>query len=268
VARNAASKAFVKFTTYEKDNPKETFQNASALAYAQEVERNDFQMTNLSIQELLDCDTSADQGCTGGNPLLAFFFIHRYGLTTWQDYPYVGIEATCNMDLVSSPIASVESWGILSKNHEDVIEMVLRYIGPIAVGFNGGHPSFVAYKGGIFDSTDCSQSANHAMLIVGYGQEKATLANGQEELVRYWKVRNSWGRAWGEDGYVRVKRGDGKIGTRGVCGIARSPSVALGGFTLFDREAPVITDSRSKDRENFSESTIRSDSRHGLWFER
>jgi KDEL-tailed cysteine endopeptidase len=101
-------------------------------------------MTNLSIQELLDCDTAEDQGCTGGNPLLAFFFIHRYGLTTWQDYPYVEIEETCNMDLVSRPIATVESWGVLPKNHEDVIEMVLRYIGPVAVGVNGGHPSCIA----------------------------------------------------------------------------------------------------------------------------
>jgi hypothetical protein len=37
------------------------------------------------------------------------------------------------------------------------------------------------------------------------------------------------GRGWGEDGMVRVRRGDGKKGTPGMCGIARSPSVALGG---------------------------------------
>jgi hypothetical protein len=42
------------------------------------------------------------------------------------------------------------------------------------------------------------------------------------------------GRGWGEDGMVRVRRGDGKKGTPGTCGIARSPSVALGG-TLSQR---------------------------------
>jgi hypothetical protein len=155
-------------------------------------------------------------------------------------------------------MATVESWGVLPKNHEDIMEMVLRYIGPLAVGVNGGHPSFVAYQGGIFEAPDCSQSANHAMLIVGYGQETVTLAYGQEKVVRYWIVRNSWGKAWGENGFIRMKRGDGRKGTRGVCGIARSPSVALGGVTLLDRQAPVFKDFREKDRGNFSESTTNS----------
>jgi len=42
----------------------------------------------------------------------------------------------------------------------------------------------------------------------------------------------SWGSAWGENGYARIKRGSGKKGQEGVCGIARSPSVALGGILL------------------------------------
>jgi hypothetical protein len=34
-----------------------------AIRYAQSVEHAAFNMLNLSIQELLDCDKSADQGC-------------------------------------------------------------------------------------------------------------------------------------------------------------------------------------------------------------
>jgi hypothetical protein len=40
-------------------------------------------------------------------------------------------------------------------------------------------------------------------LAVGYGEE----ADG----TAYWKLRNSWGVGWGEDGYVRIKRG--RLGT-------------------------------------------------------
>lgn len=143
-----------------------------AVLLAQSAERKAIAAADLSVQELVDCDTWADQGCTGGNPLLAFYFIHRYGLTSTASYPYVGQQEKCQVDRVANPIASVQSWGILTSNHENNMERVLRNIGPIAVGFNGAHPSFLSYSGGVFDSDDCDQGANHALLIVGYGEEK------------------------------------------------------------------------------------------------
>jgi hypothetical protein len=194
-----------------------------AVVNAQNVEQEAFHMLNLSVQELLDCDTAADQGCTGGNPLLAFYYIHRYGLTSWENYPYVGYEDKCHTKRVRDPLATVTSWGVISPNHETHMALVIRHIGPVAVGVNGADHSFLSYRGGIFYKESCKQGSNHALLIVGYGEE-----NGE----RYWIARNSWGTGWGENGFVRVRRGDGHKGTPGVCGIARSPSVALGGILL------------------------------------
>jgi hypothetical protein len=181
------------------------------------VQAETFQRLNLSIQELLDCDVAADQGCVGGNPLLAFYYIHRYGLVPWSEYPYVGygshhysssnndnniVESsqqqqqqlqkqqggrhssipvvnpfyaaspplpnntaapTCQLDKIVNPVATVQSWGLLHRNHENLIEMALKYIGPVAVGMNGADPAFVNYGGGIFDSPSCEQGANHAL---------------------------------------------------------------------------------------------------------
>ena len=124
------------------------------------------------VQELVDCDTKYDQGCIGGNPLLAFPFIRKYGLVASEVYPYVAMESTCRAHLLRDPVATVESWGMLEPNHEDNMETVIRKLGPIAVGLNGSDQSFLNYEGGIFHSDKCSHSANHAMLIVGYGEEE------------------------------------------------------------------------------------------------
>ena len=56
--------------------------------------------------------------------------------------------------------------------------------------------------------SDCpfSDKTNHAVLVVGYGNE-----NG----VDYWLFKNSWGTSWSDGGYGKIRRG-----TR-ECGIGR-----------------------------------------------
>ena len=116
---------------------------------------------------------------------MSFHFIHRYGLAAWDDYPYVGHENQCNTNSSQTPLATAQSWGIVEPNYENHMELVLRFIGPIAVGLNGASKSFLFYDGGIFDEPKCDQGPNHALLIVGYGED---VVDGSR--VRYWIARN------------------------------------------------------------------------------
>jgi len=133
--------------TTDNDNSKETHTSSATInreeiiQQAQTIERES--LKKLSVQELIDCDTTNDHGCTGGNPLSASYFIHKYGLTTNEEYPYIGGKnKKCYKKYTRHPIATTTSWGILTPNDEHNMKAAVRYIGPIAVGFDGSHPSF------------------------------------------------------------------------------------------------------------------------------
>jgi len=160
-------------------------------------------LPNLSEQNLVDCDTKEDQGCSGGLPSNAYqYIISNGGIDTEASYPYKAADGTCHYSKANIG-AQISNWTAISTD-ETQIAAYLAANGPLSIGINAGWMQL--YTGGVSDPLFCNPTKlDHGVLITGYGVDASS---GKP----YWTIKNSWGPAWGEKGYYRIVRGKGKCG--------------------------------------------------------
>ena len=166
------------------------------------------ELVSLSEQNLVDCNDMG-MGCDGGNVDLAFKYIRdNHGLDTESSYPYHAHNEICHFK--SSAVGATDKGFMdLPKGDEEALAVAVAAHGPISVAIDASHESFQFYHDGIYDEPNCSpENLDHAVLVIGYGPG-------------YWMVKNSWGNQWGEDGYIKMKRGGNQ------CGIASVASYPL-----------------------------------------
>lgn len=159
-------------------------------------------LVSLSEQQLVDCSQDyGNMGCGGGLMDDGFqYIIESKGLELEQDYPYEGVTNSCRVNsnnLLGTKKVKVQSC-IDVPEDEDVMSVVLTYIGPVSVAVNAG--PFQMYSSGVLNVT-CDDDLDHGVTVVGYGFE----------TLDYWIIKNSWGQDWGENGYIRL--------AKGLCGI-------------------------------------------------
>ena len=160
----------------------------------------------LSEQQLIDCDEN-NLKCEGGNMRKAFLYLQEHGLMRSEDYPFINGEGECKYD-ENKAIIKVKEFSFVPKDEEEMKKALYKY-GPLAGAINAMVMAF--YEKGVYEpwiSSLCPDSINHAVVIVGYGIDKETNK-------KFWRVKNSWGPKWGENGYFRIIRGEG------ICGIKR-----------------------------------------------
>merc|ERR1712203_453622 len=78
--------------------------------------------------------------------------------------------------------------------------------GPISCGVNAG--PLEDYTGGIVTGHRLGMT-DHVVSIVGWGTDA--------KVGKYWIVRNSWGKYWGESGFFRVEMGKNSLRIESSC---------------------------------------------------
>ncbi|XP_034247774.1 dipeptidyl peptidase 1-like [Thrips palmi] len=175
---------------------------------------NNTRTLSLSPQDVVSC-SGLSQGCDGGIPfLIGGRYAQDYGMVPEQFAPYTGRDSACPRELCDRVYAASYEYigGYYGACNEAAMKLALVRRGPLSVSLKV-HPDFIHYKTGVYHRVTLDSDleltpdleVHHAVLLVGYGVD----AQSGE---KYWAVKNSWGRDWGEDGFFRIRRGQDEVG--------------------------------------------------------
>ncbi|CAD5230219.1 unnamed protein product [Bursaphelenchus okinawaensis] len=167
----------------------------------------------LSEQELISCTVSeltspyVSNGCDGGNPYVGIDYIEYKSDSMAYDFPYVGDEnerhmPECRQDGGRFPVDIRRfTRGSQRKIKEEDLPAYIYKYGAYSAAIANKPLQYLEYSGGIITEEDLETAPDgpldHAVTVVGYGEEDG---------IKYWILRNSWGDDWGEYGYFRLER--------------------------------------------------------------
>jgi len=169
------------------------------------INKKDAAYVQYSEEVVVACDTG-NFGCDGGYLDLVWVFLTNTGTATDKCAPYTsgtGVTGTCPTKCKDgSAITHTKATGYA--NVATSVDSIMNALveGPLTTGFDVYY-DFELYSSGIYKHTWGPLMGGHAVEFVGYGTE-----NG----VAFWKVKNSWGAAWGEKGYFRIIKGTDDCG--------------------------------------------------------
>lgn len=173
-------------------------------------------LLSFSEQQLVDCSSQAgNQGCNGGLMDQSFSWLEDNSICLEKDYSYSGSDGNCKTSCKGQ--TKVSSFIDVNANDESALQAAV-YRQPVAVAIEADQSIFQFYSSGVISANSCGNNLDHGVLVVGWGVDTKS---GK----KYWKVKNSWGGNWGDNGYVHLEKDVSKQG--GTCGIATEPSYPL-----------------------------------------
>jgi len=168
------------------------------------------QTVDLSEQWLVSCTDAGS--CSGGWHGNALYYLECVGYkdpcgddgaVLESAFPYQEWDAPCGCPY-DHPYC-ITDWdyvsGLSIPSVQKIKEAIFEH-GPVAVSVHV-NDAFHAYGGGVFN--DCeNEDTNHGVVLVGWDDNQGT--DG------VWILRNSWGKSWGIQGYMKIEYGCSKVG--------------------------------------------------------
>jgi len=174
-------------------------------------------LTSLSEQNLIDCSTSyGNHGCHGGLMDQAFQYIKENGgIDTETSYPYEGEDDICRYNPKNKGATDIGFCDI-PEGDEHALKHAIATVGPVSVAIDASRETFQFYSHGVYRDEECDPfNLNHGVLAIGYGVDKKSDSS-------YWLVKNSWGKTWGDHGYIKMAKNEDNM-----CGIATVASYPI-----------------------------------------
>merc|ERR1712187_669155 len=124
-----------------------------------------------------------------------FQFAEVNAIATEASYPYTARDGSCKSSFTTAlPQGAVSGFKDVTSNNVDAFKSALQ-LGPVSIAVDGGGSAFQGYRSGVLTGS-CGSQLDHGVLAVGLGTLDGT---------DYWKVKNSWGSSWGDNGYILIQ---------------------------------------------------------------
>ncbi|KAK3921726.1 Cathepsin O [Frankliniella fusca] len=160
----------------------------------------------LSVQEIIDCAGNGNLGCNGGDTcsLLDWLVYNNVAIEPEKQYPLNWKTNACQLKGTQEGVRVASNYTCsYLVGREDALVALIANHGPVVVAVNA--LTWQHYLGGVvqFHCDGAPEHINHAVQIVGYDRTAA---------IPHYIVRNSWGTAFGDNGYLYLAMGNNMCG--------------------------------------------------------